>query len=146
MRFAFLLALAACHPSPSPSPTTDVEAEIKAAAKAFDDSQLRHDRAALERFLAEDMVFVRGSGKLSGRADFLATFANPAVELEPYVIEHPIFVRLGERSGLVGGETVMRGKENGTPFAEHFRYADVFAWRDGRWQVVYVQVTMLPPI
>jgi hypothetical protein len=66
--------------------------------------------------------------------------------LEPYVITSPVFVRLGERSGLVGGETVMRGKEKGEAFAEHFRYADTFVWRDGRWQVVYIQVTMLPPV
>ena len=146
LRF-LVCAVAACASTPKPSPATaDLEAEIKAASRAFDDAQLAHDRPALERFLASDLVFVRGSGKVAGRDDFLATFADPTLELEPYVITNPTFVRLGERSGLVGGETVMRGKEKGEPFAEHFRYADIFAWRDGRWQVVYIQVTMLPPV
>lgn len=140
-----LLALVACHSAARPAPPRDLEAQVTAAAKAFDAAQLRKDRAALEQFLAVDMVFVRGSGKLSGRADFLATFTAPDLELAPYVITNPVFVPLGDRAALVGGEAVMSGKEHGEPFSEHFRYADIFLWRDGRWQCVHAQVTMLAP-
>ena len=136
------LLLAACH-STSVAAPRDLATEVKAAAKAFDDAQLRKDRAVLEQFLARDMVFVRGSGKLAGRDDFLATFTSPDLELAPYVITNPVFVPLGEHAALVGGEAVMSGTENGAAFREHFRYADIFAWRDGRWQCVYVQVTMI---
>jgi ketosteroid isomerase-like protein len=142
-KFAFALALAACHPA-SPVAPRALETEVKATAKAFDDAQLRKDRAALEQYLARDMVFVRGSGKLSGRDDFLATFTAPDLELAPYVITNPVFVPLGDHAALVGGEAIMSGKEKGEPFTEHFRYADIFAWRDGRWQCVYAQVTMIP--
>jgi len=143
-----LFCAAGCASSPpaAHAPARDLEREVKAAARAFDDSQLAHDRATIDRFLASDLVFVRGSGKLAGRDDFLATFADPTLELAPFEITNPVFVRLGEATGLVGGEAVMKGKENGTPFVEHFRYADIFTWRDGRWQVVYIQVTMLPPV
>ena len=140
LRFVlFGICATACHAT-----ERDLATEVKAAARAFDAAQLAHDRPTLERFLASDFVFVRGSGKLTGRDDFLATFADPTLELEPFEITKPVFVRLGPESALVGGETVMKGKEGGTPFAEHFRYADIFTWRDGRWQVVYAQVTMLP--
>ena len=44
---------------------------------------------------------------------------------------------------LVGGETTLRGTDDGRPFAEHIRYSDIFQLRDGRWQVVYTQVTMV---
>jgi ketosteroid isomerase-like protein len=141
------VALAACHsssPPATPAAPRDVETEVKATAKAFDAAQLRKDRAALEQFLASDLIFVRGSGRVAGRADFIATFTDPEIDLEPYVITNPVFVRFGDHAGLVGGEAVMTGKEKGTPFTEHLRYADIFAWRDGRWQVVYIQVTMIP--
>ena len=68
------------------------------------------------------------------------------LELAPYVITNPVFVQLGDQAGLVGGEAVMSGKEAGATFSEHLRYADIFVWRDGRWQCVYVQVTMLPAL
>ena len=136
--------LAGCASTSAGPTTANLETDVKAAAQAFDAAQLAKDRATLERFLAPDMIFVRGSGKLTGRDDFLATFTEPTLELAPFVITNPVFVRLGERSALVGGEAVMSGKEHGTPFTEHFRYADIFAWRDGRWQCVYAQVTMIP--
>jgi ketosteroid isomerase-like protein len=143
--FACLALLAACHPPPrATTATRDLRAEVTAAARAFDAAQLRKDRAAIEQFLASDMVFVRGSGKRADRTDFLATFTSPDLELAPFEITNPVFVALGDNAGLVGGETVMSGKEGGEAFREHFRYADIFVWRDGRWQCVYAQVTMIP--
>jgi ketosteroid isomerase-like protein len=146
MRFLLgtVLALAGCRPSPPATPKRDLRGEVTAAAQAFDDAQLRRDRAALELVLAKDMVFVRGSGRVTGRDDFLATFTSPDLELAPYVITNRTFVALGDHAALVGGEAVMSGKEKGEPFSEHFRYSDIFAWRDGRWQCVHVQVTMIP--
>jgi ketosteroid isomerase-like protein len=135
-------ALGACRPA-GEAPR-DPTADIQRAAAAFDQAQLRRDRAALERFLADDVVFVRGSGKVEGKAAFLATFTDPALVLDPFTIRNPVFVRLGDQSGLVGGEAILTGTESGKRFSEHIHYADVFTWRDGRWQVVHVQVTPIP--
>lgn len=38
----------------------------------------------------------------------------------------------------------VHGTEGGGPFAEHFRYSDMFARRNGRWIAVFTQVTGLP--
>ena len=135
------LLLAACT-SPSAEPR-DLAGDIKAAAAAFDQAQLHRDRAALERFLASDFVFVRGSGVVSDRDAFIAAFADPKTVLDPFTIQKPVFVALGAESGLVGGEVVLTGTEAGERFSEHIRYADIFARRDGRWQVIYTQVTMV---
>jgi hypothetical protein len=44
---------------------------------------------------------------------------------------------------IASGEVTLRGVEDGERFEEHIRFADVYLHRDGRWQVVYVQVTMV---
>jgi ketosteroid isomerase-like protein len=142
------LLIAGCAASPPPSAPAvaaapDV-ATVRAAAATFDDAQLHGDAATIDRFLAADFVFVRGSGKVADRAAFLAAFTDPKQKLDPFTITNRVFVPLGDRSAIVGGEAVMTGTDDGKPFREHFRYADVFTWRDGRWQVVYTQVTMLP--
>lgn len=59
-------------------------------------------------------------------------------------IVKPTYTQLGADAAVVGGEVMLRGSENGKPLASHFRFADTFAWRDGRWQVVHVQVTPIP--
>jgi ketosteroid isomerase-like protein len=119
-------------------------AEIRAAAQAFDDAQFRGDRATLERMLAPDFLFVRASGRVGDRKDFIAGFTDPASKLEPFVIADRLFLRVGPDVAIVGGEARVKGRDNGKPFAQHFRYSDTFAKRDGRWVVVYTQVTALP--
>ena len=133
-----LLLLSACR-----SGQRDVAAEVKAAAAEFDAAQLHGDRETLDRYLAADFVFVRGSGAVTNRKAFIDAFTSPTQKLDPFVITSPILLELGENVALVGGDAVLSGTESGKRFTERIRYADIFSWRDGRWQVVYVQVTRL---
>ncbi|MEJ7597900.1 MAG: nuclear transport factor 2 family protein [Kofleriaceae bacterium] len=141
LRLSLLLALVGCHAAPR-----DTIAEVRAASKAFDDAQLRADRAAIDRFLAKDLVFVRGSGKVADREAFLTAFTSATQKLDPYKITNARAIQIGTDAVLIGGEAVLSGSEHGERFSEHFVYADLFQWRDGRWQVIYIQVTKLPPV
>jgi hypothetical protein len=114
------------------------------AARAFDDAQFHHDRAALERFLAPDFLFVTGKGEALGRDGFIAGATTPGEVLEPFVIAHHRVEPQGADGGVVSGEGIERGTQDGKPFVSHFRYVDAFARRHGRWVVVYTQVTSLP--
>jgi ketosteroid isomerase-like protein len=114
------------------------------ATQAFDDAQQHHDRAVLEAMLAPDFVLITGKGKEAGRDAFIAASTDPGERLEPTVITHHRVVPLGTGGGVASGEGLERGTQDGKPFVSHFRYADVFARRGGRWVVVYTQVTTLP--
>src|ERR1043165_9754819 len=142
-----VLGVLACGAPAQPgaaAPTaSDPIAQVKAAAAEFDRAQLDADRATIERYLASDFVFIRCSGKVADREAFIAAFTDPKQRLEPFTIEHPVAIQLAETSILIGGEATLRGTDDGQPFAEHIRYADIFQLRDGRWQVVYTQVTMV---
>jgi ketosteroid isomerase-like protein len=141
---SFLASLVACHPEAYvASPTVDPIPAVKAAAAEFDQAQLRGDKQMIERYLASDFVFVRGAGVVSDRNAFIAAFTDPKTHLEPFVVEHPVAIRLADTAVIIGGEATLKGTDNGEPFSEHIRYADIFQLRDGRWQVVYTQVTMV---
>jgi ketosteroid isomerase-like protein len=116
---------------------------VLAAAKAFDDAQQHGDRAVLERMLAPDYLLVHGSGKVGGKQDFIEGFTDPAAHLEPFEITDRLFLRPSGDTAIVGGEARVHGTDHGKPFAEHFRYSDFFAFRGGRWIVLYTQVTPL---
>jgi uncharacterized protein (TIGR02246 family) len=122
----------------------DSNAEIRAVAQAFDDAQVHGDGAALDRLLAPDFLFVRGSGRVGDRKDFIEAFANAKAKLEPFVISDRLFLRVSPDVAVVGGEAWVEGVEDGKPLAQHFRYSDTLAKRDGRWLIVYAQVTGLP--
>jgi ketosteroid isomerase-like protein len=136
-------APAAQAPAADPMAGRDLAAEVRAAADEFDKAQLEHDGATIDRYLAADFVFVRGSGRKTDRADFLATFTEPTTTFEPFILEDRAFIVAGRDAVIATAKATLKGVEGGAAFEEHFRYADVFAWRDGRWQVIYVQVTPL---
>jgi ketosteroid isomerase-like protein len=129
--------------APAREPARDLVAEVRAAADEFDLAQVHGDRATLERYLASDFVFVRGSGKVSGRDSFLAAFTTPGDTLDPFELVDRKLIPLGRDAVIATAEVTLRGSESGERFEEHLRFADVYLFRDGRWQVVYVQVTMV---
>lgn len=139
-----VLGIAAAVATGSPAGArSNLEGEIQAVSKTFDDAQFRHDVKGLDHLLAADFKFVRGSGKLTDRADFIRGFADAEVKFEPFVITNRIFVPLAPDAGIVGGEGIIRGTDHGQAFEEHFRYADTFRRRGSGWEVAYVQVTPL---
>lgn len=144
MRTLPLLAAALALGTTAQAQAPDANTEIRAAAQAFDDAQLKGDRAALEAMLAPDFLFVLGSGRVGGRRDFIEGFTNPNARLQPFEISDRLFIRVSPDVAILGGEARVKGTENGKPIAEHFRFSDTFAKRDGRWVVVYVHVTGLP--
>lgn len=117
---------------------------LEAASRAFDDAQYRKDVAALERMLAADLTYIRGSGEIAGREAFIATFSDPAVRFEPFEISNRKVVALAKTVAAVTAEGRITGTDGGVPFTDHFRFTDTFAWRNGEWKVVFVQVTRLP--
>lgn len=141
---ALPLLAAALAAAPIAAQPTEGNAEIRAAAQAFDDAQVHGDRATLEAMLAPDFLFVRGSGRIGDRHDFIAGFTDPKSKLEPFVITDRLFVRVSPDVAIVGGEAWVKGSDAGKKFADHFRYSDTFVRRDGRWTVIYTQVTGLP--
>ena len=94
--------------------------------------------------LAADFLIVHGSGKVGDRRDFIAAFTQPGTTFEPFVITDRLFLRVAPDVAIAGGEARMSGTEDGRRFTQHFRYADTFVRRDGRWLALYTQVTPLP--
>ena len=110
---------------------------------AFDDAQFRKDRPALDRMLAKDMVYIRGSGKMVGREAFLDAFADPAEQFEPFVITDRRLVTLGDGVVAVTADGTIRGTNKEGRFEDHFRFTDIFGHRGRGWQVVFVQVSRI---
>jgi ketosteroid isomerase-like protein len=113
---------------------------LAAAAHAYDAAQVQGDRAALERLVADDYVLVNGAGVVQSKADLISGYVAPGFKLDPFVIEEPVEKVLGD-TALLGGRVNMTGVDGGQRFALTVRFVDTWTRRDGRWRVVYSQVT-----
>lgn len=122
----------------------DAISEVKALAQELDRAAVAKDAAVIERSFADDFIFVRGSGRVTDKASMVGGFTAPGFSVEPWVVEHPFAIELGPDAVIVGGEVTMKGIESNEPFTEHFRYSDTWKRRNGQWQIVYTQITMIP--
>ena len=113
-------------------------------ADAFDRAQLTKDPAALERMVADDLIFIDGSGKRLGKRDFIQAWTAPGDSFDPVVLVHRRLVPLGPDAFLVSAETTLSGTSDGKRFASAFRFTDTFRRTQGHWRAVHIQVTRLP--
>jgi ketosteroid isomerase-like protein len=93
------------------------------------------DTAWFEAHLAPDFLDTRPDGSLLDRRAFLQLVAKPAGISQ--LAAEDVRIRLFAEVAVIHGRTTYR-KPDGSAGAG--RYTDIYALRDGRWQVVAAQV------
>jgi hypothetical protein len=130
--FAFLAAAAAPVPP-----------DLSAAVAAYDKAQIDGNRAELKRWLADDYLLLNSSGAIETKAQLIADYTAPGFDLEPFTIEQPV-EKVWNGGAVMGGIATLRGTDGGKRYEIRLRFADVWAKRNGRWQVIYTQVAKAP--
>lgn len=139
----FATALIA-FPALAESPYHGLPADLAAAVEAYDAAQVTGDEAALQRLVADDYVLISSGGVRQGKAELIRDYVAPGFKLDPFTIEAPVQQVWGADSAVLGGRVDMQGSDGGQRFRLNVWFADVWARRDGQWQVVYTQVTRVP--
>lgn len=129
----FLAAAAAAHVPP----------DLAAAVHGYDKAQVDGDRKQLERWIADDYLLVNSSGATETKAQLIADYTAPGFDLEPFTVEQPV-EKVWKDGAVMGGIATIRGTDGGQRYEMRLRFADVWAKRNGRWQVIYSQVGKAP--
>jgi len=114
---------------------------ILAFADAFDRAQLTQDAARLNEMVADELVFIDGSGKRQGKKDFIAGWTAQGDRFDPVVLIDRKVIPLGSDAAIVNAETTLAGISGGQRFASRIRFADTFRRVGGKWRAVHIQVT-----
>lgn len=140
MRNIVCFAAVACLAASACAPSTNLAGMRRSQAnvEGLDRALVSPDRAALHRLVSDDLVWVRGSGKVAGKAEFMQALIRPALT--------PSNTRL-YASGVLElwmGTNALRGVDEAEAFVDRHHFADLWELRRGRWVLVYVQVTRAP--
>ena len=135
---AFVIPLMLATASAEMPRYPDVPPDLAAAARAFDEAQVKGDGAALERLLADDYLLVNSQGQTETKAEFIRDYTADGFSFAPFTIEKPV-EKVWAMGAVLGGVVDAKGTSEGTPYAVRLRFADVWAKRDGKWQVIYTQ-------
>lgn len=116
------------------------EQEVLNANREYLQAHIDRDVAALDRLLAEDFTIGGRYGRWMGKARRLAMLSDPDVSFLS-VDSDETRVSAGETAGEVSGRAVLRGSYRGREYlSPPYRYTRRFERRDGRWQVVSVEI------
>jgi hypothetical protein len=122
---------------------SEVPPDLTAAVVAYDKAQVDSNKAELERWLADDYLLINSSGKTETKSQLIADYTAPGFDLEPFTIEQKVEKVWGD-GAIMGGIATLRGTDGGQRYEVRLRFADIWAKRAGRWQVVYTQVAKAP--
>jgi ketosteroid isomerase-like protein len=118
----------------------DLPADLAKAVKDYDEAQIHGDKAELQRLVADDYTLVNSSGRIQSKAELIADYTAPGYKIEPFEIMQPV-EKVWSDGAVMGGVVDLRGTDGGKPFAVKLRFADIWAKRKGKWQVIYTHVS-----
>jgi hypothetical protein len=137
MMIMMLMTLAAVAETGSPPP------DLAAAVRAYDQAQIKGDRAELNRLLADDYLLINSSGASETKAMLVADYTAPGFTLEPFTVEQPV-EKVWSDGAVMGGIATLKGTDGGKRYEARLRFADIWAKRHGSWQLIYTQVNRAP--
>jgi len=117
--------------------------DLAKAAHEYDRAQIEGDRALLEKMLASNYRLVNGGGQVESRKQFIDESTAPGFRIDPFVVQQSIEI-VWTNGAVLAGIVHLTGIDGGKAFDVHLRFADVWAKRRGRWQVVFTQATRAP--
>ena len=118
----------------------NLPADLAKAVKDYDEAQIHGDKAQLQRLVADDYTLVNSSGRIQNKAQLIADYTAPGYKIEPFEIMEPV-EKVWSDGAVMGGVVDLRGTDGGKPFAVKLRFADIWAKRNGKWQVIYTHVS-----
>jgi ketosteroid isomerase-like protein len=161
-----MLGLAGCQPAapdtnrsagPNASPTKEpfnpaaIEAEVLRLDREWANVIKTRDLDALRRIEADDIILTYADGTTGTKADEIRDVESGNVTVDAFEVSEAKATVLGPESAVVTGRSVIKNgkvkRPDGKPIdiSGEFRFTDVFAKRNGNWQVVISQATRIDP-
>lgn len=137
-----LLAVLWAMPQSKRGDESSEKSMILALESAWNQAEIHHDATAAAAILAENFISVDHHGNLQNRGQYLADMRDRSF--------HPEEISNSDTTVYIYGDTAIvtsayrtRGTENKKPFAHHGRFTDTWIKRNGNWQCIADQETLI---
>jgi ketosteroid isomerase-like protein len=134
-----LSLLAVIAPLAAKDAGAKIPADLAARVHAYDEAQVKGDKAALEDLVADDYVLLNSRGQRQSKTDLIRDYTKPGFKIEPFTVEEPVELVWSD-GAVMGGVARLRGVDDGQAFEVRLRFSDIWARRGGKWRVIYTHV------
>ena len=118
--------------------------EVIATISKWADAVRGRDMKALDQIFAEDLFVTLADGRTRRKKEELATIGS-GTSRPLSIVNEDLEVRMMGDAAVVTGLTKMRYRVEKIEVPVNLRSTSVFAKREGRWQLVVLQIANLAP-
>ena len=141
--FAAALAFVLASIPATASKPTELPPDLARALDAYNQATMHKDTATLSGLVTDDYMLVNSDTSVQDKRSYLADFAVPGFQIDPYVIEQPVY-RLGGNAALTGGNFKLGWTQGGRHQTRQLRIAHFWVKTAGKWRIAYTQLTRVP--
>lgn len=135
----FILVLASLIWVFTVNPENDKAAEIRQIEARRFAAMIKSDEAVLNEILADDLTYTHSFGKTENKSQFIASLKTAAKYKE--ISPNEMNVRIYGNAAVVNGTTLIKVEANNQELSFKAKFLDVYARRNGKWQLVAWQST-----
>ena len=137
-------------PPIEPVDTASIETEIKKLGREWSSAFKTRDGEAVRRVLADDVMITYPDGVVAGKSEEVQSIAAGTITADSWdVVEEKVTVLNADSAFITGRAVVKNGayKDPKAPrpidISGEYRFLDVYAKKNGRWQAVASQTTKI---
>ena len=118
--------------------------ELVVVEQNLNHALVRSDWKAVEQMYADDLIFTNADGSVTHKSNDLATIRSGDVKFYSIEMSDVQVQDLGDVA-VTTGKIIEKGRYKSADLGGTYRYTDVWAMRNGRWQLVAGQETRCTP-
>jgi len=147
------LADTGARPNPTPEKIDNaaIEAELIKLEHDWANAVKNGDADTVRRVMADDIVIINPDGSTPSKAEEVDAVQARVVTIESWEISDPKVIVLDANNAFVTGRGVIKNGKSKVPnsnktidISGEYRFLDVYARRNGKWQAVASQTTPIP--
>ena len=146
------LAAATATPSKEAFDPAAIEAEVMRIEREWYSAAKTHNAEAAKGFLADNVILVYPDGTAATKADEIRSIESGAMTADAYdMLESKVTVMNADSAFITGRSVIKNGKivvpnqKKPIDITGEYRFLDVYARSDGKWQVVASQAVKIEP-
>ena len=146
------LAAASATPAKETFDPVAIEAELIRIEREWANASKNHNAEAVKGFLADNALIVYPDGTTATKADEIKTLESGAITADSFEMVDPKVTVTNAESAFITGRSVIKNGKYAVPgqkkpidISGEYRFLDVYARRDGKWQVIASQAVKIDP-
>jgi Calcium/calmodulin dependent protein kinase II Association. len=120
------------------------EQEVQKLSAQLDDAELaKKDRATMQRLYADDYVYLHSNGRINNKSQEIAEYTSSDLNWTAHKTSD-VRIRMYHDAAIMTGTQTLTGSAKGYVSGAR-RFTQIWVKRNGHWQTVGGQSTIVPP-